>query len=347
MFSLGTALTPPLALLRAAGVLEELNATSSTVATAGFSDLEPLRRSIATDPAAQATFARGDVPTDPHFRARWAAYLAKHGHRGIYESDIARPRYREDPTPLLASLASPAYTRQTQRPSLRGLLLRPFWLPTARLIHAREELRYTAMIAFERVRADLLTLATDATATGQLPSPDAIWSLDVDELRALDTGWHPDATFFAARAEEQERLARYDFPDLFHRFDDLETFRTDNLPTDADDTIPRRLAGVSLTAGQVTGRAWTLAEPSTTLPPGFAPESTILVARSVDAGWLPTFSRVAGVVVETGGDLSHGSILLREIGLPAITNVRRATRLLATGDHLVLRAGEGVVERTG
>ena len=92
-------------------------------------------------------------------------------------------------------------------------------------------------------------------------------------------------------------------------------------------------------------RAWTLAEPSTTLPPGYTPETTILVARSVDAGWLPTFTRVAGVVIETGGDLSHGSILLREIGLPAITNVGRATRLLATGAALVLRAGEGVVER--
>jgi phosphoenolpyruvate-protein kinase (PTS system EI component) len=51
------------------------------------------------------------------------------------------------------------------------------------------------------------------------------------------------------------------------------------------------------------------------------------------------------VVVETGGDLSHGSIILREIGLPAITNVRRATRSIATGDQLVLHAGAGVVER--
>ena len=49
------------------------------------------------------------------------------------------------------------------------------------------------------------------------------------------------------------------------------------------------------------------------------------MARSVDAGWIPTFGLVAGVVVETGGDLSHGSIILREIGLPAITNAHHAT----------------------
>ena len=82
------------------------------------------------------------------------------------------------------------------------------------------------------------------------------------------------------------------------------------------------------------------------LPAGYTPETTILVARSVDAGWIPTFSRVAGVVVETGGDLSHGSIILREIGLPAITNVTEATRHIANGDRLRLNAAAGTVERT-
>lgn len=51
----------------------------------------------------------------------------------------------------------------------------------------------------------------------------------------------------------------------------------------------------------------------------------------MDAGWIPTFARVAGVVVETGDDLSHGSIILREIGLPAITNVRGVMRVVQTG----------------
>ena len=69
------------------------------------------------------------------------------------------------------------------------------------------------------------------------------------------------------------------------------------------------------------------------------------MARSVDAGWIPTFTQVAGVVVEIGGDLSHGSIILREIGLPAITNVRDITKVIHSGDTLLLRADSGVVER--
>jgi pyruvate,water dikinase len=100
-----------------------------------------------------------------------------------------------------------------------------------------------------------------------------------------------------------------------------------------------------LTDGSARGRAWTLNDPSMVLPEGFEPDTTILVARLVDAGWIPTFGLVAGVIVETGGDLSHGSIILREIGLPAITNAQRATATFQSGDEVWLRAGSGAAER--
>ena len=67
----------------------------------------------------------------------------------------------------------------------------------------------------------------------------------------------------------------------------------------------------------------------------------------MDAGWIPTFGLVAGVVVETGGDLSHGSIILREIGLPAITNAHHATLVFRSGDQIWLRAASGSAERLG
>jgi len=95
----------------------------------------------------------------------------------------------------------------------------------------------------------------------------------------------------------------------------------------------------------VRGTVWVLAEPAPTLPEGFEPATTLLVARSVDAGWIPTFALVAGVIVETGGDLSHGSILLRERAIPAMTNVRGATRAAVTGEVWELRAGTGVAVR--
>ncbi len=89
-----------------------------------------------------------------------------------------------------------------------------------------------------------------------------------------------------------------------------------------------------------------LREPATAVPDGSATAGgpLVLVARSVDAGWIATFSLVSGAVVETGGDLSHGSILLRERGVPAITNTTGATREVRSGDLVELRAGSGTVE---
>jgi len=88
-----------------------------------------------------------------------------------------------------------------------------------------------------------------------------------------------------------------------------------------------------------------LTEPSVELPEEFDPSRTVLIAPTVNAGWLSTFSCVAGVAVEVRGDLSHGSITLREVGLPAVTNVRGVMRTLRTGDLVLLRADEGMIER--
>jgi phosphohistidine swiveling domain-containing protein len=341
MFSLTSAMSGPLALLRRAGVLDEHNARQQTITTAMFADLEPLRALVASNPESRAALEHGELPADRRFRVAWEAYLQKHGHRGVYESDIARPRMREAPGSILSSLAHPTGRRNSPpRRTLVGLLTLPIWWQAGRAIRAREELRYNAMLAFERVRIALLALADRAVADGALPNRAALWDLDIEEASRLDGGWRPDASFFAQRAAEIERLRGYQLPDLFCRFDDLE-----RSSVGAAVSAERRLVGISLTTGEVRGRAWVLAEPATARPDGFVADQTILVARSVDAGWIPTFGRVAGVVVETGGDLSHGSIILREIGLPAITNVRDATRAISTGDDLLLRAGAGVVER--
>ena len=106
------------------------------------------------------------------------------------------------------------------------------------------------------------------------------------------------------------------------------------------------LRGLPLTVGRVTGSAWVLDEPGTALPAGFDRRTTVLVARSIDAGWITTLESVAAVVVEIGGDLSHGSILVRELGLPAVTNVAGATRRLTTGQEITVDAGAGTVRPT-
>jgi len=179
--------------------------------------------------------------------------------------------------------------------------------------------------------------ADHATERGQLRRSDDLWKLDADEARSLDTGWTPSGDFWGERDAHLTGLADLEPPPLVHRFDDPADW-------DVERNVATSLRGLPLTAGTVRGRAWVLDEPDDRLPAGFDPSTTILVARSVDAGWISTISRVAGVVVEIGGDLSHGSILLREQGVPAITNVRGATATFGQGELLELRAASGSVE---
>ncbi len=341
MFSLTQAISGPVALLKKVGTLAELSRSLETVSTRMFTDLEPLRELARANPELRTGLAQGHLPNHPEFQKAWTTYLRTHGHRGIFESDVARPRYREDPTPLLRAIASEtAFVPDSVQPGFKALACRPIWAQARRVIEARERLRSAGMNAFARVRQNLLRLAAHAVAESRLPTVEALWILELEDVRRLDAGWMPDMAFFAEREAEQARFADYDFPDVFYRNDDFEAFR--DSPARFIETP--RLNGVSLTSGKVTGRAWVLTEPETERPAALSGEEPIiLIARSVDAGWIPTFAGVAGVVVETGGDLSHGSIILREIGLPAITNVRGATRLLSTGDRVTLLASEGAV----
>lgn len=340
MLSLSAAMAGPLALLRRAGVLDEIAARWRSPM---IDDLAVLHRIAAESEAVRAALGRGEVPDDPAFRRALEAWLAAHGHRGVYESDVARPRYREDPRPLLLSLAEGGALKQPAPPrrSLLALVLAPLAWQAGRTLRARESLRSAAMLGFEALRQALLEHARPFAASGALPAPESLFALEADEAVRLDEGFRPDATFWRLRAEEEAALREYDFPDLVHRFDDIEAYR--RRPEGQQAGV--RLRGIPLTGGVLEGRAWVLAEPAAVRPPGLRREGTILVARAADAGWIPTIALVAGVVVETGGDLSHGSIVLREMGLPAVTNVAGATRAFRTGDALRLLADEGTVER--
>ena len=101
---------------------------------------------------------------------------------------------------------------------------------------------------------------------------------------------------------------------------------------------------MGLVAATAEGRAWVLNEPAHELPEGFDPATTILVAPSVDPGWMSTFGLVNGVAIELGGDLSHGSIVLRELGLAAVTNARGLTPHIATGDRVRVDGRRGLVQ---
>jgi phosphohistidine swiveling domain-containing protein len=321
--------------LRRTGTLARHLTRHRTAATAMLDDLAPLVELAEGDAAVRAAVEEATVPQDPRFRAAWRDWLDRHGHRGVFESDIARPRFAEDPAPILRAVAARAATR-TSRPGrdLATALTTPVWLAVRRPMAARERLRSRAMRGFAAIRARLLALAAEAADEGRLPAASDVWLLTADEVITLDHGAVFDDDAVARRRSERRRLAALRLPDTVHRFDDLDAGRRDG-------HAPMAVIGASLVPGVVQGRALRATEPPATLPDGFHGDDTVLVARSVDAGWVPIFRQVAGVAVEIGGDLSHGSIILRELGVPSVTNLGQLGAAPATGDRVELDADRG------
>jgi pyruvate,water dikinase len=217
-----------------------------------------------------------------------------------------------------------------------ALLAAPVWWQASRALRAREFLRDESLKAFDRLRQSLIMLAR-----GIGLDPETLWMLTDEEVSNLDSGWRPSSTFLDERRREIRYLAQCRLPNLVRRNDDFDTYYQDPVG------LPSPLRGVSLTRGDVIGRAWVRDEPAALPPESVDGVPTILVARSIDAGWTATLLQVAGVIVEIGGDLCHGSIILRETGLPAIAGVANATRFLRDGDLVRLRAGAGIAELVG
>ena len=101
------------------------------------------------------------------------------------------------------------------------------------------------------------------------------------------------------------------------------------------------LQGIGCSAGVVEGRARIIINEQSFHK---LKKGDILVAASTNPGWTPLFMTAAGVVTEIGGALSHGAIIAREYGIPMVTAVKKATKLIADGDNIRVNGSNGQVE---
>ena len=74
-------------------------------------------------------------------------------------------------------------------------------------------------------------------------------------------------------------------------------------------------------------------------------ECEIMVAPFTDVGWTPYFSIIAGLVTEIGSPLSHGAVVAREYGIPAVVGAKGAKQFLKTGDLILLNGDKGIIEK--
>ena len=101
------------------------------------------------------------------------------------------------------------------------------------------------------------------------------------------------------------------------------------------------LVGIGGSSGIAHGSARVVLDPLSA--PTKLDRSDILVVPFTDVGWTPLLAGVAGVVADTGGQLSHTSIIAREYGLPAVVNVKKATQLIRDGQHIMIDGNSGRV----
>ncbi len=104
------------------------------------------------------------------------------------------------------------------------------------------------------------------------------------------------------------------------------------------------MQGVPLSAGVVEASAWVLSDIAGAQMPS---EPYILVCPSTDPAWVPLFVQARGLVMETGGMLSHGAIVAREFGLPAVAGIAEVHRRIKTGQRLRIDGATGMVNVVG
>ena len=315
-----------------------------------------------------AAFHAGELPA--RLDAALARFLGAYGHRAVGEIDLGLPRWSEDPAHILGILANylrlkdPALAPDVQfskaaeeaeaqvdrlvaqaaaRSRIRGRLVRAA-LDRARLFAGLRELpKYHLVLGLAEIRRQLLLVGAELAQSGRIDSPDDVFFLDFGEVRQAvtgnaDHGTHgPDLrTLVAARQHDYEReLRRRRIPRVLLS----DGTEPEAVRTAVGQAAEGTLAGSPASAGTVTGVARVILDPvGARLEPG-----EILVAPSTDPGWTPLFLTAGGLVMEMGGANSHGAVVAREYGIPAVVGVPDATSAIATGQRITVDGGAGTV----
>lgn len=285
-------------------------------------------------------------------------FLERFGHRAEASWELMAPRWSDQPdqvAPLLRALrdaAGPSPRRRSEareqrhrdartqlRQDVRGW--RRQWLEfvtdqTRTYLLLRENQRFWFDHLLAAVREALVRLGQGFVGRRWLASAEDVALLTWPEVRALALdekgASHDLAARLAARSSEQTRFANLDAPPTFLVGDEDEHYQT----TPAG----LRLQGLGISAGRVRGQVRVLRSVAEghLLQPG-----DILVTRAVDPGWTSLFQQVAGVVLELGSVLSHGAVLAREYGVPAVVNIEGAMTRLRDGEWVTVDGQRGVL----
>ena len=288
-------------------------------------------------------------------------FLSRYGHRAASEVDIGVPRWSEDPTQILSTIAGylritdpeqapdrrfaqaaeraeamidELHERARRKRPIRARLARFCMRRARRLTGLRELGKFAWLYSLSSMRAQLLRVGEDLSGQGRLEQAGDVMFLDLDEIRAAVRGTDQRDLAVERKSRHTREMRRRAVPiAVLSDGTDLEATGAPEAVADG------AMTGLGASPGKVTGRARVVRDPADArLEPG-----EILVASTTDPGWTPLFMTAAGLVTETGSPMAHGPTVAREYGIPAVICVRNATAEIETGQVITVDATSGTV----
>jgi pyruvate,water dikinase len=203
------------------------------------------------------------------------------------------------------------------------------------IIGYREYPKYGKVSRYFVYKQALLQEAQRLVKAGVIQDKEDIYYLTFAELREVVRTQVVDQSTIGKRKAEHKLFEKLIPPRVMTSEGEIVTgsYKQENLPAGA-------IAGLAVSRGIVEGRARVISR----MEDADLDEGDILVTAFTDPSWTPLFISIKGLVTEVGGLMTHGAVVAREYGLPAVVSVNNATRLIKDGQRIRVNGTEGYVE---
>ena len=291
------------------------------------------------------------------FVAEYDAFIERFGHRSVMEGELSAPLWEEDTATVFAMLRNlrntgpegdPRAIERRQRearerateqalaslPAPKRVVFKRVLAMAQSYVANRERTKSLLVKGTQRSRRLLKELGGRFVVAGYIRQVEDIFYVTLQEAGEVAAGKASAGLEerVARRREEQERSRPVVLP---------ESFFGRPVPIRAEAPPPvSSLKGIPVSPGRVSGIARVIMDPRVD---GEIVAGEILVAPVTDAGWTALFLTAAAVVVDIGGPLSHGATVARELGLPAVVNVKQGTKVIKTGQRITVDGAQGTV----
>lgn len=291
------------------------------------------------------------------------AYLDKYGMRCVGEIDITKTRWSEKPTTLLPMIlsniknfepnASNRKFEQGRQEALKkeqDLLARLKQLPDGEqkateakrvvglirnFIGYREYPKYSMVSRYFVYKQALMKEAEQLVQANVIREKEDIYYLTFEELREAVRTKALDYQIISERKEEYKHYEKLTPPRVITSDGEIIAgrYKREDLPADA-------IIGLPVSSGVIEGRARVILN----MEEADLEDGDILVTAFTDPSWTPLFVSIKGLVTEVGGLMTHGAVIAREYGLPAVVGVENATKLIKDGERIRVNGTDGYVE---